>query len=111
MVTKISERLYRPDVENELNEAPENYSGLNFAYSAGIVYTQGGKVNVPAGTILMTDNAVNIVWIDYDTETIATATTGSEDTTNAVRLFSVTTLAGVITDVTDERAKLTEIII
>lgn len=77
------------------------HTGLNFAYSAGRFSTlTGAPIEVPAGTIALTNDAVNYVECDA-AGTVSTNTTAF--TAGRLPLFIVTAASGAITDVDDRR--------
>lgn len=76
-------------------------TGLTFGFQAGRVDKGNGTVtNVTAGTIALTDNTTNIVYLDYADDTVKTSTTAPGS--NTAILFHVATSAGNITTVTEK---------
>lgn len=76
-------------------------SGLTFGYQTGRVDKGNGTVvSVSAGTISLTDNILNYVYLDYSDDTVKAST--SNPGSNTATLFEVTTSSGAITLVTPQ---------
>ena len=80
-------------------------AGLTFGYKAGQALKAGTITDIALGTIALTANAINIVYIDYtSTPAIAVAVSTSKPVQEDVLfLFVVTTNGSGITDVIDLR--------
>lgn len=75
-------------------------TGLTFAYTAGVFVEDNTFATIAAGTEALTDDATNIVF--RQDSTIGSAVSGSEPN-ESMRLYTVTTASGVITDIVDTR--------
>ena len=76
-------------------------SGLNALYNTGKIVIDGTVYILPAGSVLLADDATNYVYVDID-GSIQSNTTGYPS--NVTPLAEVTTASGVITVVTDNRS-------
>ena len=81
---------------------PATTTDLTWGYQAGDV----GGVTVPAGTIGLTDNSVNYVYVDTTSGVVSANTVGFPPGAHTSPLATVTTAGGVITTFTDMRSWL-----
>lgn len=80
---------------------PGNITGLTFALEAGKLTTGSGSTVVAAGTVSLTDDTTNYVYIDSGSVAVGDDTIPASATH---LLYEVVTASGVITGITDLRA-------
>ena len=103
MVTKLSSKsavLNDTPFYGDIAPDPNTTTGLTFGYTASIEVNIGDVTNFAAGTEVLADDDVSIVY--RESSTIGSALVGSEPA-SAKGLFIITTASGVITDVKDIR--------
>lgn len=91
---------YAPASQFSQNSATT--TGLTFGYRGGLRRSANVVSSVGAGTVALTNNAINYVEVDPTTGTVAAQTTGSF-TTGKYALYVVTTVSGNITTSVDAR--------
>ncbi len=79
----------------------EDDGGLDVQYNPGIVRVGVDCVTIAGGTLALGDNTTTYVYIDYDTVTVMSNTSGWP--TDSIPLAEVVTSAGDITSIEDER--------
>lgn len=104
--------------------ANENYQSLNYSFvygkrqpvTSGLVWGfyggRWGGFEITAGTLTLADNNDNYIVVNKSTGAISVESTDSSppapinwaDTANYARVYKITTLAGVVTNVDDHRA-------
>ena len=108
MVQKLSATVVDTAVEGQFRRDLSTTTGLVFGVKGGTIHQGSTSTVVADSTVTLTDASTNIVWIDLLDNTVKTAVSGSEDTTFTIRLYQVVTAGGVITTVTDQRARVSE---
>lgn len=78
-------------------------SGLNFAYTAGIVDDNGAIIVISGSTIALTGSNTNYVFVNTATNAVAANTTGFP-ANEAIPLWEVVTSGAAITGTTDRRS-------
>ena len=91
-------------ISHYFGENAASHSGLNFAYLGGVYRNNTTIATIAAGSIALTDDATNYIFVDVSAGAIAANTTGF--TSGDIPLFTVITAAGAITNVTDNRTLL-----
>lgn len=91
-------------ISHYFGENAASHSGLNFAYLGGVYRNNTTIATIAAGSIALTDNATNYIFVDVSAGAIAANTTGFAS--GDIPLFTVITAAGAITNVTDNRTLL-----
>lgn len=76
------------------------HNGLNFSYGIGIVRKDNIVTKVDAGTVLLTDNAINYIEVD-DTGIVSVNQIGY--TSGKLPLYTVTNTNGEIEEIQDDR--------
>lgn len=108
-LTSLSDRF--DAIEAELGTSTDYYGqddattdGLTFGYKAGRVRDDNVVWSTPAGTIALTNNSTNYIEVSPTSGTVYKTTTGF--TSGRVPLFTVVTISGAISSVTDKRTWL-----
>jgi hypothetical protein len=91
-------------ISHYFGENAASHSGLNFAYLGGVYRNNTNIATIAAGSIALTDDATNYIFVDVSAGAIAANTTGF--TAGDIPLFTVVTATGAITNVTDNRTLL-----
>ncbi len=102
MVTKVGNTVAPQEFVEWFNQDTDTTTGLTFGYKAGSVMSAAGVItNISAGTVALTDDAINIVYVDFSgTPAIAAAVSTSKPTqATSMFLFIVTTASGSISEV------------
>jgi hypothetical protein len=82
--------------------APENCGGLNLCIGSGTMFNNGTIVHYAGGTLALTDNATNYVYLN-SAASFAPAKNTSAFTCPSFPIAKVTTSGGVITAIDDDR--------
>ena len=98
-------------IEGQFAEDRNKRSGLIFVVRPGIIVDGIIVSNIPETSLTLTDNATLTVYIKTSTNVVTFVAAGGEPGTSFIPIFSVTTVAGVITTVTDNRKVITNAII
>ena len=76
--------------------------GLGIKVFGGTVNRANASIDVPSASLTLTDDDVNYVFIDWETQTVQANVTGFP--AKSYQLYEITTAAGVITEKVDKRA-------
>jgi hypothetical protein len=107
LVTKLSDTVIDSFTENQFRYIPELTAFPTIVISGGNFVKQDGTIGIVAQrSLTVVNNATSIVYISFAAApSIALRQSGSEPTTNVVRLYEVVASAGVITSITDRRVR------
>ncbi|ODN41082.1 gp53-like domain-containing protein [Piscirickettsia litoralis] len=83
-------------------------TGLIFGYLQGSVTQNNESITVPAGTVTLTANKTNIVYVDLTDTKVKATTSPLSDDANDVELYDITTDATQITNIVDKRTWINE---
>ncbi|ODN41188.1 pyocin knob domain-containing protein [Piscirickettsia litoralis] len=83
-------------------------TGLIFGYLQGSVTQNNESITVPAGTVALTANKTNIVYVDLTDTKVKATTSPLSDDANDVELYDITTDATQITNIVDKRTWINE---
>lgn len=82
--------------------------GLVFGYLQGSVTQNNESITVPAGTVTLTANKTNIVYVDLTGTKVKVTTSPLPDDANDVELYDITTDSSKITNIVDKRTWINE---
>ena len=108
MTTRVTENVGLT-VYNDFAQDLATSSGLTFGYKGGSVIKLGVMYSIPAGTLVLSADSTNIVYVDLlEAPTVSVSTIGNKPSRAAsIFLYAVTTSGNQVSSVIDLRNWLT----